>query len=128
MRAIYIDVDPTNRAVMKAMLRTSGMLVDEAEDMKTGLKMVNDRDYQVVLVDLRMSGMNGVTGIRQLRARLDDKSRLPIIVVSAGLTANAPELCRQAGASDFLEKPVMMPQLRAKVSMAVGTATDVILY
>jgi len=127
MRAIYIDDDPTNRAVIKAMLRTSGMLVDEAADMQTGLKMVNDRDYQVVLVDLRMPGMNGVTGIRQLRARLDDKRQLPIIVVSGDLTTNVRELCRQAGASDFLEKPIMMPQLLAKVGVAVGTATDVIL-
>ena len=109
------------------MLRTSGMLVDEAADMQTGLQKVNDRDYQVVLIDLRMPGMNGVTGIRQLRARLDGKGQLPIIVVSGDLSANVRELCRQAGASDFLEKPIMMPQLLAKIGAAVGSAAEIIL-
>ena len=127
MHAIYIDDDATNRAVMRTMLRTSGMLVDEAADMQTGLQMVNDGDYQVVLVDLRMPGMNGVTGIRQLRARLDDKGRLPVIVVSGDLSPGVRDLCRQAGASDFLEKPIMMPQLLAKVGAAVGATNDVIL-
>lgn len=109
------------------MLRTSGMLPDEAADMQTGLKMVDDRDYLVVLVDLRVPGMNGVTDIRQNRARLDDKSRLSITVVSGDLTTDVRELCRQAGASDYLEKPVMMLQLLTKVGVPVGTATDVIL-
>lgn len=127
MRAIYIDDDPTNRAVMKAMLRTSGVLIDEAADMRTGLQMVNDRVYDVVLIDLRMPGMNGVTGIRQLRARLDEKGLLPIIVVSGDLSPNVWELCRLAGASDFLAKPIMMPQLLAKVGAAGGSATRVIL-
>jgi CheY-like chemotaxis protein len=127
MHAIYIDDDATNRSVVKQMLGRSGIRVDEAADMQTGLQMVSEGEYRVVLIDLRMPGMNGVTGIRQLRARHDGKQQVPIIVVSGDMSAGIRELCSQAGASDFLDKPVKMQHLLAKVGAAVGAASALVL-
>jgi DNA-binding response OmpR family regulator len=127
MHAIYIDDDATNRSVVKHMLCRSGIRVDEAADVPTGLLMVSEGEYRVGLIDLRIPGMNGVTGIRQLRARRDGKERVPIIVVSGDMSAGVRELCSQAGASDFLEKPVKLQHLLAKVGAAIGTASDLML-
>lgn len=127
MRVIYIDDDTTNRTVVKDMLRPSGMLMDGAESVQTGLQMISAGDYQAVLIDLRMPGVNGVTGIRQVRARADAKGRLPIIVVSGEMSDGVRQLCAQAGADHFLEKPVSMSQLLLKVGAAIAKGGDVML-
>jgi CheY-like chemotaxis protein len=120
MHVIYIDDDAASRLVVRAMLRASHIRIDEAADVQTGLQMVAEGDYQAVLIDLRMPGMNGLTGIRQLRARYDCKKQLPIIVVSGDLSPGVRHLCSEAGANDFLEKPVRMPVLLAKIGVAAG--------
>jgi CheY-like chemotaxis protein len=73
--------------------------------------MIEANDYDLILMDLRMPGMDGITAIRHLRARGDEKAGLPVIVVTAdeGLTIDAD--CIAAGADDVLRKPVSMAML-----------------
>ena len=65
----------------------------------------------MVLVDLRMPGMDGLTAIRHIRARPDAKAKLPIIVVTADTAPDLREQCLAAGADEVIFKPVAMDAL-----------------
>jgi CheY-like chemotaxis protein len=93
------------------MLRAGGVDMAEAEDGRTGLEMIATHDYDLILMDLRMPGMDGLTAIRHLRARGDDKAGLPVIVVTADDGPTIEADCRAAGADDVIHKPVSMAAL-----------------
>lgn len=100
-----------NRRVVGDMLDVAGATMTEAEDAARGLQLIEENDYQIVLVDLRMPGMDGITAIGHIRARGDAKARLPIIVVTADTAVDLREQCLAAGADDVLFKPVAMDAL-----------------
>src|SRR5690349_10903209 len=108
MRVLFVEDSEINRRVIKEMLRAGGVEMAEAEDGQAGLEMIEAFDYDLVLMDLRMPRMDGMTAIRHIRARGDDKAAVPIIVVTAddGVTLDAD--CRAAGADLVLYKPVSM--------------------
>ena len=118
MNVIYIDDDATNRALLRDMMAIEGISMTEAADARTGLKMIGEGDFDLILMDLRMPDMNGLTAIRQLRAGGNLKGHVPIVVVTADISEGVKELCRGAGADDFLEKPVYMDKLFGIVASA----------
>ena len=111
VKIIYIDDDATNRALLRDMLEIENIAVDEAGDARTGLKMIDERDYDLIFMDLRMPDMNGLTAIRQLRAGGARQKSVPIIVVTADPSEGVRSLCRNAGATDLLDKPISMEKL-----------------
>lgn len=100
-----------NRRVVADMLDVAGARMDEAESAEIGLRMIDENDYDMALVDLRMPGMDGISAIREIRARGDGKARLPIIVVTADTAVDLRERCLTAGADEVLFKPVAMDAL-----------------
>jgi CheY-like chemotaxis protein len=115
MRVLFVEDNEVNRRVVKEMLRAGGVDMAEAEDGVVGLEMINTQCFDLVLMDLRMPVMDGLTAIRHIRARADDKAGLPVIVVTAddGPTIDAD--CRRAGADDVIRKPVSMSDLFAAI-------------
>ena len=111
MQIIYIDDDATNRALLRDMLAIEDIAMAEAGDARTGLKMIDESDYDLIFMDLRMPDMNGLTAIRQLRAGGARHKSVPIIVVTADPSEGVRSMCRSAGATDFLDKPISMDKL-----------------
>lgn len=111
MQVLFVEDDPMNRRVVKDMLAVAGVEMFEAPEAATGLIMIAGNAYDLILMDLRMPGMDGLTAIRQIRARVDDKAKLPIIVVTADTGLNIRRDCLEAGADDVLLKPVAMDLL-----------------
>jgi CheY-like chemotaxis protein len=120
MRVLYVEDNEINRRVVKEMLRAGGADMAEAEDGYVGLAMIEAGDYDVILMDLRMPGMDGVTAIRHLRARGDHKAALPVIVITAddGPTIDAD--CLAAGADSVMHKPVTMAGLFETMAAAAA--------
>ena len=111
MRILFVEDDAMNRQVVRDMLSVAGAEMVEAEDAETGLRMINDEDYSIILMDLRMPGMDGLEAIRRIRARGDRKSAAPIIVVTADSAVDLRERCLAEGADDVILKPVAMNAL-----------------
>ena len=111
MRVLYVEDNEINRRVIKEMLLAGGIDMDEAADGRAGLGMIETNDYDLVLMDLRMPGMDGITAIRELRGRGDDKARIPVIVVTADASSDIDADCKAAGADDIVRKPVVMISL-----------------
>jgi CheY-like chemotaxis protein len=93
------------------MLRVVGADMEEAEDAESGLRMIADGAYNIVLMDLRMPGMDGLTAIRRLRATSGAQALLPVIVVTADTAPDLREQCLAAGADEVILKPVAMGAL-----------------
>lgn len=100
-----------NRRVVGDMLDVAGAVMTEAESAEEGLALLGSNKYDILLIDLRMPGMDGMTAIRHIRARDDAKARVPIIVVTADTAPDLREECMAAGADDVLFKPVAMNAL-----------------
>ena len=128
MNVIFIEDDPMNRRVVGDMLDVAGATMTEAESGEIGLKLIDERDFDMALIDLRMPGMDGITAIEKIRARGDAKARLPIIVVTADTAIDLRERCLAAGADEVLFKPVAMDALfEAMGRILAGGEGDVIL-
>ena len=111
MNVLFIEDDRMNRRVVKDMLDVAGVTMVEAESAERGLEILDEEDFVMVLVDLRMPGMDGITAIEHIRARPDAKAKVPIIVVTADIAPDLRERCLVAGADDVIFKPVAMDAL-----------------
>lgn len=111
MNILFIEDDPMNRRVVRDMLDVAGASMAEAEHAEAGLARIEAEDFDVILVDLRMPGMDGIEAIERIRARGDQKAELPIIVVTADTAVDLRERCVTAGADEVLFKPVAMDDL-----------------
>ena len=111
MNVLFIEDDRMNRRVVKDMLDVAGVAMVEAESAERGLEIIDEQHFDMLLVDLRMPGMDGVTAIEHIRARGDAKGRVPIIVVTADIAPDLRQRCLRAGADDVIFKPVAMDAL-----------------
>lgn len=111
MNVLFIEDDRMNRRVVKDMLDVAGVTMVEAESAERGLEILDEQDFVMVLVDLRMPGMDGITAIEHIRARPDAKAKVPIIVVTADIAPDLRERCMVAGTDDVIFKPVAMDAL-----------------
>ena len=111
MNVLFIEDDRMNRRVVRDMLDVAGASMAEAESAEAGLAALDAQDFDMLLVDLRMPGMDGITAIQHIRARGDDKARVPIIVITADTALDLRARCLAAGADEVLFKPVAMDAL-----------------
>jgi CheY-like chemotaxis protein len=111
MNILFVEDDAMNRRVVRDMLTVAGATMDEAHDAESGLKMIDERQYDIVLMDLRMPGMDGLTAIKHIRARGDDKAGVPVIVVTADTALDICRDCIDQGADEVILKPVAMNKL-----------------
>ena len=127
MNILFIEDDPMNRRVVKDMLDVAGATMAEAAWAEEGLAKIDDEDFDVVLVDLRMPGTDGFETIRRIRARGDAKGELPIVVVTADTAIDLRERCLALGADDVLFKPVAMDALFDSIGRVLASRSGGIL-
>jgi CheY-like chemotaxis protein len=111
MKILFIEDDAMNRRVVNDMLDVAGASMTGAESAEIGLAMIDENDFNIVLLDLRMPGMDGFTALQHIRARGDAKAELPVIVLTADTAIDLRERCLAAGADEVLFKPVAMDSL-----------------
>ncbi|UAK24469.1 response regulator [Sphingomonas nostoxanthinifaciens] len=127
MNILFVEDDAMNRRVVRDMLTVAGASMDEAENAETGLRMIDQRDYDIVLMDLRMPGMDGLTAIRHVRARTDAKATVPIIVVTADTALDICRDCIDQGADEVILKPVAMNKLFDAIGRLIARGGAVML-
>lgn len=111
MNVLFIEDDRMNRRVVRDMLDVAGADMMEAESAEEGLAALDAQSFDMLLIDLRMPGMDGITAIEHIRARADGKATVPIIVITADTALDLRERCMTAGADEVLFKPVAMDAL-----------------
>ena len=111
MRVLFVEDDPMNRRVVRDMLTVAGVEMVDAENAEIGLELIGVDVFDLILMDLRMPGMDGLEAIRRIRARPDTKALTPIVVVTADTAIDLRRQCDESGADDLILKPVAMDAL-----------------
>jgi HAMP domain-containing protein/CheY-like chemotaxis protein/signal transduction histidine kinase len=110
-RALIVDDDMRNIYALTSLLERHKMHVLYAESGSEGIEMLNKaRDIDVVLMDVMMPEMDGYEAMRRIRAS-DRFKNLPIIALTAKAMKGDREKCMEAGASDYITKPIDAQQL-----------------
>jgi CheY-like chemotaxis protein len=112
-KVLVVDDDVRNIFAITSALEASQMVVSYAESGQKAIDLLESQpDTEVVLMDVMMPEMDGFEAIRRIR-RIERFKRLPIISVTAKAMKGDREKCLEAGASDYITKPVDMDQLRS---------------
>jgi CheY-like chemotaxis protein len=117
IRLLVVEDNAINQEVAEALLSGQGAAVDIAENGLRGVEAVQaamaaGKPYQVVLMDMQMPVMDGLTATREIR-RLVNAATLPIIAMTANAMASDRETCLEAGMNDHVGKPFDLDHLVA---------------
>ena len=115
MKILIVDDFSTMRRIIKNLLRDLGYNnTHEADDGNTALPMLKNGDYQFVVTDWNMPGMQGIDLLKAIR--LDDKLKhLPVLMVTAEAKREQIIEAAQAGVNGYIVKPFTAATLKEKL-------------
>ncbi len=118
-KLLFIEDDDHIRTALRLALEDEGYAITEAVDGITGLKAFDLEPIDLVLLDLRLPDLSGFEVCRLLRA----KSLVPIIIVTAQTDTHDLVAGLEAGADDYVTKPVIAKELAARIRAALRRTT-----
>jgi two-component system cell cycle response regulator DivK len=118
-RVLVVDDDDSYCTIIRELLVRYGYEVRVAYSVEEALTSLQDERPDLILTDLMMPEVDGITFIRHLRAT-PPHSGIPTIVVSALVLARERAAAAQAGADAFVAKPFSIQQLQATIHEVVG--------
>ncbi len=116
---LIIDDEASIRESLESLLEIEGFVSETAPDGEAGLRMLEQKSYDLVLLDLSLPGRDGIEILKDIHERLP---MLPVIMITAyGTVSNVVEAIR-TGAANFIQKPWDNEKLLADIRAAVGRA------
>jgi DNA-binding response OmpR family regulator len=116
---LFIEDDRDIRAALRLALEDEGYKVLESSDGQSGLRTFASENIDLVLLDLRLPDLSGFDVCRELRS----KSLVPIIMVTAQTDTHDLVAGLEAGADDYVTKPVVAKELAARIRAALRRTT-----
>lgn len=124
-RILVVDDQPMNREIGSAFLRHSGHVAVCADNALAGIAAAATDDFDVILMDVQMPGIDGLEATRRIRALPGPRARVPIVALTAQAFAAQVQACLPAGMKFHLGKPFTPAQLLEAVTRATDTAPHV---
>ncbi len=112
---LLIDDEEQFLKVLEERLETRGLKVNTATSGEDALALVDDRNFDAIILDLAMPGIDGIETLRLLKEKNPD---LEIIMLTGHATVQKGIEAMKLGAEDFLEKPVDLSVLLKRISEA----------
>lgn len=110
-RILVVEDNPANRYVAEALLTGLGCKATLVASGEQALELLRQREFDLILMDCQMPGMDGYETTREARRLL--RRRVPIIAMTANAMADDRQCCIEAGMDDFLPKPFGRQALNA---------------
>jgi CheY-like chemotaxis protein len=108
---LVVDDDEIHRQIVCAQLQKLGVSADESSTGEEAIAAVMRRGYDMIFMDLRMPGMNGIETSRLIRERFNGSGEMRIIALTGAATTETRNKCRSAGMDDFIGKPAQIDDL-----------------
>ena len=113
-KILLAEDNPVNQKVAKRVLTHLGYQADIVNNGVEAIKAIAEKSYDLILMDIQMPEMDGLETTRYIRKQ-ELESQLPPIAIVA-MTANATDddqnVCRDAGMSDYISKPIQLDKLK----------------
>ena len=119
-RILVVDDANLVRRFYRDALERAGFVVDEALNGVEALEKVLGGPYDLIVVDVNMLQMDGLTFLKTLRRQASAVSSLPALIISTEAAAQDAAAARAAGANFYLVKPVSQERLVEHVSIMCG--------
>jgi cyclic di-GMP phosphodiesterase len=116
VQCLVVDDEPRLRRVLVRLLSGEGFACREAASGTEALRLLEEEPVPLVISDLRMPEMDGVTLLREIVSRWPDTA---VIVVTAVAEVESAVACLQLGALDYVAKPFHLDEVRARVTQAL---------
>lgn len=121
---LVVDDNPVNCLVVRRLLEHAGLLIDTAEDGLQALESIKKVNYDLVLMDLEMPGMDGFQATRAIR-QLTEGEQLPVYALTAAVSSvQERKKFKQAGFNGILTKPLQFAQLQALLENHLPVADE----
>jgi two-component system, sensor histidine kinase and response regulator len=104
-RILVVEDNELNQEVALGLLESEGFVVEIANNGKEAIEMVSQHPYDIVLMDMQMPMMDGLTATREIR-KLDQFKDLAILAMTANAMDQDKQKCAEAGMNDHVAKPI----------------------
>ena len=118
---LVVDDDRLSRSLTLDFLAEAGIQAQQASSGQSALEILAEEQYDLVLTDVQMPGIDGLETTRRLRdAEAETGRHTLVVVLSANSSPSTRQTCLEAGADDYLAKPVMPKDLMEVVRRLFG--------
>jgi len=111
LNVLVVEDHPINAKLVRIHLAKLGCHSEFVQNGVEALELIENRDFDAVLMDLHMPQMDGFTTTKEMLERLVDRPQPRIIALTAGVTAQERDRALQEGMSDFITKPIRFERL-----------------
>jgi signal transduction histidine kinase/AmiR/NasT family two-component response regulator len=122
-RVLVAEDNVVNQEVARRLLENIGCSVEIAPDGQAALDRALTTDFDLILMDCQMPHLSGVEVAREIRASNGERSRVPIVALTAGVMEWERAACLDAGMDDFLPKPIGRSDLAAALQRLSSRAS-----
>jgi CheY-like chemotaxis protein/nitrogen-specific signal transduction histidine kinase len=116
LRILLADDNPVNCRLTALMLEKAGHQIDVVNDGAAAVETLRRRDYDLVLMDVQMPGVDGLEATRRIRQLVSDRASVPVIAITANAWPGDEQRCLAAGMNDYVTKPIDRARLLGKVA------------
>jgi CheY-like chemotaxis protein len=120
-RILYVEDEIFNTRLIKKMLKPMGYQILDAETALEGLEVADEQQPDVILMDVNLPDMNGYEVTRRLKQ--SSLSHIPVIILTADMSAHTRKACFEAGCDVYLNKPVSAATLHRAIQQVTHQAT-----
>ncbi len=116
---LVVDDEASQRELLGGFVESLGFCADEASSAEEALAAIRRAMPEMVLLDVRLPGMNGIDALTEMRKLNAD---LPVLLITAYADLRQAVAAMKGGADDYLSKPVDLDELRSAIVDAIGPA------
>jgi two-component system cell cycle response regulator DivK len=120
---LIIEDNEKNRKLVRDVLQVKGHKTIESETAEEGLKLALEKSPVLVLMDIQLPGMDGITALKQLRANPQTKS-IPVIAITASAMTNNRETMLAEGFDGYQSKPISVKDFLGELERVLASHTN----
>jgi CheY-like chemotaxis protein len=121
---LVVDDDPIHHKLLELLAENLGITAYMASTCAEAVEAIKMFSFDVILMDVRMPGVDGPMCTTRIRALKEATSEIPIIAVTGDGTKENRKRCMEAGMNDFLHKPFTLEELNAKLCLWLRKRLD----
>ena len=115
-KILIVDDDASHRQMIQVVLSDERYEIHEAEDGETAINGVTNRFYDLILMDIRMTGISGIDALKEIK---NLSPGIPVVIMTAYASVDTAVDALKAGAYDYITKPLDIDELKLLVEKAL---------